>query len=103
MAALSSGAERQRCFSCAQMPTKPLGEKITKQTKIRPNQSSQSAVQIEKSSRNRIKNKARETEKKERAQVPGRESRAPRRSRPWPAIRRRRGPIPLPPKRGKSE
>ena len=58
MAAASSGAGRQRRCSCAQMPTRPLGEKITKPTKIKPNQSSQSAVQIENNSRNRMKNSA---------------------------------------------
>ena len=40
------------------MPTSPSGEYSTKPTKISPNQSSQFAVQIENSSRNRMKNSA---------------------------------------------
>ncbi len=40
------------------MPTRPPGEYSTKPTKISPNQSSQSDVQIENSSRNRMKNSA---------------------------------------------
>ncbi len=58
MAADSSGAGHQRRPSVPQMPTRPPGEYITKATKVSPNQSSQFGVQIENSSRNRMKNSA---------------------------------------------
>ena len=45
-------------MSVVQMPTSPSGENITKPTKVRPNHSSQFGVQIENSSRNRMKNRA---------------------------------------------
>ena len=58
MAAASSDAGQNRRCSVAQIPTRPAGEYSTKATKISPNQSSQFGVQIENSSRNRMKNSA---------------------------------------------
>ena len=54
MAALSAGWGRQRRVKRSQTPTRPLGENSTKPTKVRPNQNSQSVVQIENSSRKRM-------------------------------------------------
>jgi hypothetical protein len=58
MAAAFSGGGLQRLRIVVQMPTRPLGENSTKHTNISPNQSSQFCVQIENSSRNRMKNSA---------------------------------------------